>query len=283
MAEIIQNVENAKTWLESNPNSVFQFDQKYGAGSAKAVLDGTYGVVEEQVVEPEVKEETTDGVVKDTLKAVAQGGVEAVNELVQFGGDVLKATNETLSDTMEKAIGVSRLYNTEESGLKFGSVEQMNTDLAAEGTKPVNLTDIISNDAVNIEAFGKDRDTTVGNVVQSMSQFIMGLIGVGKFTKLKNGKVVGGLANGFIVDATMFDPYEQNFLLALKESDFDIDIPLITEALSNKETGDAWENRLKNGLAGGLAGGTIDTVITVVRGIRLRKRAYGSKGLRKSS
>jgi len=282
MAEIIQNIENAKTWLETNPNSVFQFDQRYGAGSAKAVLDGTYGVVEEQVVEPEVKEETTDGVVKDTLKAIAQGGVEAVNELIQFGGDVagfVESGNTAFENVLENTVGASRLYRPDRDGdgkldiiPTFGTRAEQEAALASTGSEDKNLLGFLQTD-LNFEGFGKKRSSTLGNITQSMSQFITGLIGVGKFTKLKNGKVVGGLANGFIVDATMFDPYEQNFLLALKESDFDIDIPLITEALSNKETGDLWENRLKNGLAGSVAAGTIDTVITVVRGIRLRKRA----------
>ena len=43
MAEQIKNIENAKNWLNSNPDRVVQFEEKYGVGSAKEVMDGTYG------------------------------------------------------------------------------------------------------------------------------------------------------------------------------------------------------------------------------------------------
>ncbi len=286
MAEIITNTEAAKSWLQSNPNRLSEFDQTYGAGSAKAILNGTYGGAEKPVAEVVVNPDANnpDGYVKDIAKGIAQGGVEAGNEFIQFFQEGVGAVADNITgaiDTFtENTIGGSKIYRADRDGdgkldliPKFGTRAEMAADHAKSNTTSKSFIDMVVDTEVNFEGLGKKRSTVLGGVGQSMSQFIIGLLGVGKFTKIKNGKIVGGMANGFVVDATMFDPYEDNFLKALKESDFNIDIPVITEALSNKETGDAWENRLKNALAGSIAGGTIDTVITVVRGIRLRKRA----------
>jgi len=43
MVEQVKNIENAKKWLNNNPDLVADFEQKYGVGSAKEVMDGTYG------------------------------------------------------------------------------------------------------------------------------------------------------------------------------------------------------------------------------------------------
>ena len=218
--------------------------------------------------------EDKDGWLVDTAKGIAQGVVSAVNETVEFGQDVVKATNENLSGTMEKVIGVSRLYNTKEDGLKFGSVEQMNTDLAAEGTEPVNLTDIMEKTDLEIDGFGNKRDTSIGQVTQTLSQFISGLVGAGKITKWKNGKVIGGMGNGAIVGAVAFDPYEDNLFKILKDSKYEIIIPHITEALENKESGGKWENRLKNAVVESGLGGVADlAIIGITRVLKLRRKA----------
>ena len=227
MVEIVEDVAAAKAWLMENQSLTEDFNTKYGVGSANAVLNDTYGTA--QVENEAVKE--PDGWLKDTLKGVAQGGVEMVNEFVEFGGDVagfVQSGNEAFENVLEDKVGASRLFRTDRDGdgkldiiPTFGTRAEQEAVFERTGTEDKNLLDFLQTD-INFEGFGKKRDSTVGQVTQSLSQFITGLIGVGKFTKLKNGKIVGGLANGFIVDATMFDPYEANFLKALADSKWEI-------------------------------------------------------------
>lgn len=220
----------------------------------------------------ELEEEKKDGFIVDSAKGIAQGIVEAVNETIEFGQDVVGAVDNTASSITEKVTGGSRIYKTDE-GLKFGSRDEMNADFDAEGTKAKSMSDVLQTE-INFEGFGKKRDRGVGQVIQTLSQFIGSLVGAGKLTKWKNGKVIGGMGNGFIVGAVAFDPYEANLFKALKDSKYEIIIPHITEALENKEGGNKWENRLKNAVVESGLGGVADaSIVLVTRYLKLRRKA----------
>lgn len=214
---------------------------------------------------PPKVEEDKDGWFVDTLKGIAQGPIEAIKETGEFIADVNDATN----DWFEKNTGGSKLYFPDSDGdgkanwvPKWGTEKDMAEDFSKTNRENKSFNQMLQ----NAELFGKDRSTIVGGMSQSFSQFIAGVIGVSKVTKLKMGKsIIGGMAVGAPVDGMMFDPYEANAVRALDEM-FGIKIPYLTDILSNKIDDGKWENRVKNTIVGSGIGGTIDVSLMLTRG-----------------
>jgi hypothetical protein len=104
-------------------------------------------------------------------------------------------------------------------------------------------------------------DTVVGGLVEGITQFTVGMLGAGKFLKLKNvGKVGQAFARGAAADVVVFDANEKRLGNLLTEGPQWLRNPL-TEFVGGitaaKETDDELIGKLKNALEGVMLGGLI--------------------------
>jgi hypothetical protein len=241
---------DAIAWIKENPKHFGQFDAEWGDGAA-ASING----------------EPDDGVLEDMGKGLVEGALGLVRETGQFIGDV----DDAASGFMDKYLGGSTIYRDKTSpiGVNFGTQEDADIALQEQGFDGAkDLQEL----AAKATMFGSKRDTGIGGATQGITQFIAGLVGVGKLTKLKTlSTVKGGLIGGAIVDGVAFDPDDAN-LVRLLDEQFGIGNDVLTEVLANDEESQ-WINRLKNAGTGTLIGGTLDSVIVGVRFLKAKKKA----------
>jgi len=233
--------EEAINWIKQHPQRHSDFDAKYGAGSAETI-NGPY-------------QEPDDGTLIDMFKGAVEGGVNIIRETGQFLNDNFSGANLNPADPAHYG-----LKRTGEAGEILDQRDQ------AMAIRQVEIQDTLE----DMTIFGQERDTTAGNVTQAMSQFLLGLVGVGKITKLKTFSTIsGGLIGGAIVDGVMFDPDDANFVRMLDEQ-FGIGNETVTELLGNNADDSELEKRLKNAFVGGVVGGSIDGVILGFKAIRAK-------------
>jgi hypothetical protein len=109
-------------------------------------------------------------------------------------------------------------------------------------------------------------ETITGGLTQGISQFITG------FALLGGGKTfVGAMLKGAVVDATVFDPYENNLSAFLKENGWAKGA--IIDALATDPNATDWENRLKNSLEGGIAGSLLEGIVRGVKFVATSRKA----------
>lgn len=228
-------------WLQRNPHRYEEFDSRFGAGTSA------------NYVEPLEK----DGALTDTGKGFIEGILGTIRETGQFIGEIAQGSNLNPADPAH--------YGLERTSENRAALEARDGKIAARGEA---MQDAIS----NITIFGDERDTTAGNVTQGITQFLAGMIGVGKLTGLKAFSTVrGGLVAGAAVDGVMFDPDDANLVKMLDEQ-FGIGNELVTEILANDEDTN-WENRIKNAMTGGVIGLAVDLPIMSLKWMKAKKKA----------
>lgn len=111
----------------------------------------------------------------------------------------------------------------------------------------------------------KEPETVAGGIAQGVTQFLTG------YAMLGGGKTfVGAMLKGAVVDATVFDPYENNLSAFLKENKWAENA--VTDALATDPNAPEWENRLRNSLEGGLAGLALESAIRSVRFVHTARK-----------
>ena len=125
--------------------------------------------------------------------------------------------------------------------------------------------------------------TQAGAVVESISQFVVGLVGISKVLKpfkvVKEGISLPSFLNitlqGAVVDAVMFDPFEAR--LADMVADYGPEFSRGIGEFMQSEPGDNEAvARLKASLEGAVLGGTIDAFLVSLRGLwRIRRIRSG--------
>jgi len=228
-------------WLQRNPHRYEEFDSRFGAGTSA------------NYVEPLER----DGALTDTGKGFIEGILGTIRETGQFIGEIAQGSNLNPADPAH--------YGLERTPENRQALEERDGKIAARGEA---MQDAIS----NITIFGEERDTGFGSVTQGITQFLGGMIGVGKLTKLKAFTTVrGGLVAGAAVDGVMFDPDDANLVKMLDEQ-FGIGNELVTDILANDEDTN-WENRLKNAMTGGVIGLAVDLPIMSLKWMKAKKKA----------
>jgi len=236
--------------LRGDPASAPAFDQKYGVGQAARILatppDAGKGFV---------------GTAADMAKGAVRGGINTVNETAQairavggfFGGDALQNTFGDLT------------YGPD--GLKWSSPEELQAartagTLGEEPTLP-NL---------------KETETLAGGITEGVSQFLTGLAGLGKFTKLAKldgaigagGKIADAAVRSATVSAVAFDPFDGN-LANFVERYPSLQNP-VTDFLAVKDDDSQAEARLKNALADMVVGIPLDLTLKGLKALRARRQ-----------
>lgn len=142
---------------------------------------------------------------------------------------------------------------------------------AVAGTEiePLNYADVLA-----------PPQTTAGEITQGVTQFVTGLAGLGKFTKLakldgligasKSAMVAGAAARSATVSAVAFDPFEGN-VANFVERYPSLQNP-VTEFLAVGEDDSDAEARLKNALADVAVGVPLDLAMTGLKAIRAKKQ-----------
>lgn len=207
MADLIP----ANTDHADNVNSGFtQYRESQSAQSAIQRLEEATGAPDEHAGDPtqasiagpaSPKGGTTAGSV---VKDVARGAVEAPAQVLGGARDAVQETvnmSGSLWKWFQKQTGASGLVYHEGKGLAFTKATDHEAPQLPEIHKPESVT---------------------GGIVRSISQFMTGVAGAGKFIKVPemSGKVAnaaGAMLKGAVADFTVFDPAEKNLSSLVQE------------------------------------------------------------------
>lgn len=212
--------------------------------SGKAALDVGYGLLEAPIQAP------------------AGFFLDAANSLLQTFSDMADWLDENVAD-------LGKVTYSPETGLQFTSAKrakQMAQKMGLSKVAPVQIP-------VPAEA-----DSTTGKYIRSISKFLGGFVGAGKFTGLKGAgtyttKAVNAL-HGAISGGVVFDPHEDRLANLLNE------VPVLKEIvpdyLNSDPTDSAADGRLKNfleGLGFGLAAEGLGVALKTMRAGRVARTA----------
>ncbi len=112
-------------------------------------------------------------------------------------------------------------------------------------------------------------NTIIGGLTEGAVQLGIGMLGVGKFVKLRGaGAIKKGLIQGAIADAIFFDANEARMSNMVADGPEWFGRPLFEFLAAKEDDGEA-EGRFKNALEGLLLGGTIGTVLHFAKVARL--------------
>jgi hypothetical protein len=193
----------------------------------------------------------------EALRGAARGAVNAVTEGLT-------------------TIGEGATFVDRKTGLGEALDPGFNADYDKRGGRAMTQ-DVLQpvNDA-ETHYLGKMSDDPLASFAESASQFMTGWELTGGLKALSSGKLAATLARGALVDATMFDPYQQQLAeLAAKAP-----IPIakqLGQLLSVKGDDGAVVARLKRAAAGMVPAATIDGLVAASRVVRAgRALADGS-------
>ncbi len=132
---------------------------------------------------------------------------------------------------------------------------------------------------------GPAPSTAGGAVVESIVQFTVGLVGVGKvfapFKVVKKGVSLASFGNltlqGAVVDAALFDPYEARLADFVAEHGPEFAQPIAEFMQADEDDSEAMA-RLKAALEGAAIGGTVDAFLAALRGLRKIRKVKNGKG-----
>ena len=248
MTQSINDPKAAGEWLKSQEDldkASFAFDQKYGEGSAKSILSGTYlppapepqpvaQAATQEVAEQQPEEDDGSGWLADTAMALVEGPVSAIREGLQ---SLNSLGNQNLDPSDPAHYGLVR--TEAQQAIKGPIEEEREAGMAARDATLNNIT-----------VFGSERDTIAGSLTQGISQALTGMLLTGGKSAVTT--VAGGITSSFAAGAVYFDPDEANFVRTLDEQ-FDISSELTTELLSNDSESEA-VNRFQNALTDGALG-----------------------------
>ena len=192
--------------------------------------------------------------IKEAPKAALRGAIEAGNQTlnaVDSAGDWL---NQNVAD-----LGTPQLFN-----------EKGEFDPKLRPSRP---QDGISKSPIPNVA---QPTSVTGNLVESASQFLVGMLGAQKITGLKG--LYGGFVNGAVSDAVVFDPHQQR-LSNFVENNLGVKTA-VTDWLASKPEDPEALGRLKNAVEGALLGAGVELVMGVFYAIRAwRAGAQGNTKL----
>ena len=268
MVQTVTDLEGAKKYLFENPNSIDAFDKNYGAGAANAVMNGTYKSPEElqaAVTQREADQSGPQGV----LSNIADMGVGLVNGVERAINETAQTIN-SVGNAAEDYLGVGRLVWDDKNG--DGKVDLIPSYWDRE--KVVANASNLKQDAIT--KFTEELNVipeaqgTAGQLTQGISQFIAGFAGISRAAGVGNG-FFKALAKGAVVDATVFDPYEQNLSAVMNSMDWAE--PYVLDALATDPNGKEWENRLRNSLEGGVLGVATEGLVKGIKMVALARKA----------
>ena len=178
------------------------------------------------------------------------------------------------------------------AGTKFGK------DLRSQRIRPTREGDRETDTLLNFLDEGKPLfpglanidlgpapSTAGGAVVESIVQFTVGLVGVGKvfapFKVVKKGVSLASFGNltlqGAVVDAALFDPYEARLADFVAEHGPEFAQPIAEFMQADEDDSEAMA-RLKAALEGAAIGGTVDAFLAALRGLRKIRKVKNGKG-----
>lgn len=250
--------QEAVDMLQSDPSMANTFDGVWGEGASKRVLGGTSGDQADLSQSQIEKDQTLAGKVWDsTVGAVVYGAQEAVNETFNSVGDLTAYGNEKFTELTGIEDIYLGFYEGEDGGFEVGFRSREEVEAAGE--------EVFDPGNINLEL--KDQPTTLtGNLVGGVSQFVVGMYGFGKITKLKGIK--GAFVNGALADALVFNPKDQN-ITAMVES-FGVDTGTFGDLMATNPDDPNWQNRLRNAAEGAAIGGLVEMIGYAVRAKKLK-------------
>lgn len=263
-------------YLQANPEMAPKFEERFGAGTSAQYLTPSPEVLvdtpEAAIVEaPVAKEEgasfsdalsrrpgmrnfsDVEGqdilgqagtAVRDITAGAANGVEEAINETVEFLGDV---GNTVLSSPDLVAGGIARMVGDDAAADAFARSYEYST-------QEVEIPDI---DLV------KEPVTSLGRFTSTTTQFFAGFLGAGKVTGLKG--FVGSMVNGAISDGLVMNPDNPNLSTFLEANEYGPE--WLTTALATDPDDPEWLNRMRNVTEGAALGGMIETVFLGFRAV----------------
>ena len=254
MADYEEIPQQAIDSLLANPEKEGGFDQVFGKGRAEEVLASR-----DPQPEPKAKKSPEMGFFETVWdvsgRAVGSGSERAVNETF----DAAESFDRWASANLD-SIGIpSRLQLVDKDG---------NFDIDLKYSHEVDM-EAPSYGDLNIDLFD-DPKTITGGIVSGVTQFGVGFLGAGKFTKLSGLR--GGFVNGAIADAVVFDPNDKNVMGMLDQ--WGIDTGAVGEILATNPDDPEYINRLRNVAEGVVAGGIVEAIGW---GIRARKAKKAGK------
>jgi hypothetical protein len=259
-------------FLKSNPAvNKPVFDKLYGAGAADRVLNGTQRVNPNRKPTPDDIEEDNESWVGwafgETLGAVGYGVQTMTNETVKSA----ESFDEWISESVIPNVPTRLVLGFDDNGeFQFG-LKTYSEAIEMGATKDYLLGGELGVDRDTREInMVEAPETVVGLGIAGISQFVSGLVGVGKFTKLKG--VYGAFVNGAIVDAAMFNPNDPNLTGML--NDFGVDTGAFGELMATDIDDPEWKNRLRNAGEGVLIGGIVEAI---AYGVRAKKLAASGR------
>lgn len=208
--------------------------------------------------------------VSEIPSAIASGIFGGVAETAQTVSNANSMTTEEgdklfsgMVTMREKALGRPM---TDEEKVDFSN--RMGLTLAGQGIavrdKPVDYKGSDVTKALGFEL--AEPKTITGGLTQGISQFLTG------YALLGGGKTfAGAMLKGAVVDATVFDPYENNLSAFVKENGWAKGAVL--DALATDPNAPEWENRLRNSLEGGIAGLALEGIVKGVRFVHASRKA----------
>jgi hypothetical protein len=261
-AKDVGNVVAAKAWLLDNPDKVESFDAQFGAGAASAVYNGTY---QPPTPQPSLLE-TVWNSISEIPSAIAQG---AMNAPVQLGNTLANSQNLSEADAQslrdnEKA-RIEALTGQPMEGQALTNFNANSQEVVASLSK-VNKYN--QHDLMNKAGFDLQEPKTItGGLTKGITQYLTGAVLTGGIA----GGFVKSMAQGAVIDGTMFDPYEKNLSATLN------DLPwlakYVPDALNTDPNAPEWQNRLRNSVEGLALGGALEGVVSLLKYAGLGRKA----------
>ena len=257
--------------------------KQYEEGTAEAFILADYELMQSKIAKD------TKGVLADVSKplrknwlfdTIAVAPYEGSRKAINSFSDLAEGIGDTLGDTTN--IGGWRYGENAENGI----VEYVNYEDAKKDKNVYGLINPWSGyvgvkDATNIKGFYHDPSdpnndnhtkTLSGNLVEGVSQFLIGFKGADKLFKIgkiadatsKLGKFGQMMTKGAIADFTAFDK-NTGRLTDLLENYAPDTVDTYLSYLKSDPTDSYWEGRMKNAIEGAGIGGTADVLFRLLR------------------
>lgn len=276
MVEIVNDTEAAKSWLLSNPTGMSGFDEKYGAGAASDILQGTYRTPEQIAVAQQADQESKGfwANVAEIPSALARGIIGAPTEATQTLVNANKQPASNLDLLTDRSVAMRErqtgtTFTDEQRAEVRNNIEMAYASQGMGFGEPVDYSVDKVVKAVGLENVLPAPETMTGGLTEGISQFVTGIAMLGG-----TGGLAGTMLKGAVIDFSMFEPTEKN--LANLGADAEWTGPIIDDALNTLATNPndtEWENRTRNALLGGLTGLALEGVIKGIKFAAVGRKA----------